>query len=853
MSILYKDKNGNISSVDGSQTQFTVLPTPSADLVGKIYQYIGNTTLTFTNGWFYKCVSNELVPPTYSWVQIDVQPATSVATESTLGVVKPDNETIIIDPDGTIHALGGGGGIHLANVSGVTVTSNKRVVSLKWSDPPDVVVSGITLAEWAGTKVLRKVGAAPTGVDDEDATLIIDSTTRNAYSSTPLEDNTVSYETQYYYKFFPYTVDELYTSGSAVGIVPEREVIDVIPSQSGRLEYTGEAQSPTWNNYNSDELTIGGTTSGAAVDTYTATFTPKFDYMWSDGTQATVDVSWTINNIVISTIPSVVGTLTYTGNELIPTWNNYDSSELTIGGDTSGTNVGSYTTTFTPKTGYEWSDGSISAVSVTWTISPGIVSAVPMQSGSISYTGETQTPTWSGYNTDELTISGDTSASAIGTYTVTFTPKPNYEWWDGTTTGKTATWSIEEAIITTVPSQQGTITYNGTEQTAVWNNFNADELTVSGNTGTDAGTYTASFTPKVGYQWSDRTTTAKTASWVIDKANSNTTLSTDTVTLDEDHMSITVMVSNVTGDISVSSGESGLATASYDNGIITVSSPDSIKGNTTITVTVAPSSNYNGTQFAISVTCDFLTIRDWKDGVNKATDAELADMIAAADRGELDLELYWAVGDLRTITLGAITTGNALFAHDAQTIYLVLMDTGNNSGYKDTNDSFVNFVWGQKNTLDGSAYMRSSTSIFSWETAKLREDLNSIYYNALPSDFRNCLKEFKVKTIASYNSSTIQTSLDKISLFAEKEVNGASNKGSTIEADNLSHIEYYKTTSNRIKKYGTSNTTVTWWLRSPYASTNSEVCTETTSGSSSRATGANMANSKNFVAPFGCI
>lgn len=70
----------------------------------------------------------------------------------------------------------------------------------------------------------------------------------------------------------------------------------------------------------------------------------------------------------IENIPSTSSSLTYTGSAQSPTWINYDSNIMTIGGSTSDTNAGSYTTTFTPKPGYCWSDGSTSAKSVTWKI-----------------------------------------------------------------------------------------------------------------------------------------------------------------------------------------------------------------------------------------------------------------------------------------------------------------------------------------------------------------------------------------------------------------------------------------------------------------------------------------------------
>ena len=54
--------------------QVTSLPTASASELGNIYQFTG-TTGTYTNGYFYKCVSDGASSPTYSWVQVEVQPS----------------------------------------------------------------------------------------------------------------------------------------------------------------------------------------------------------------------------------------------------------------------------------------------------------------------------------------------------------------------------------------------------------------------------------------------------------------------------------------------------------------------------------------------------------------------------------------------------------------------------------------------------------------------------------------------------------------------------------------------------------------------------------------------------------
>lgn len=55
--------------------QYSTIPTASVDNLGKIVQYIGTTDNTYTNGCFYKCVSDGESTPTYSWENIDVQEA----------------------------------------------------------------------------------------------------------------------------------------------------------------------------------------------------------------------------------------------------------------------------------------------------------------------------------------------------------------------------------------------------------------------------------------------------------------------------------------------------------------------------------------------------------------------------------------------------------------------------------------------------------------------------------------------------------------------------------------------------------------------------------------------------------
>lgn len=67
----------------GAVPQYSSMPTASEDELGNIYQFTGTTDANYTNGYFYKCVSDGQDPATYSWTQTDVQPAPSGLPDQT--------------------------------------------------------------------------------------------------------------------------------------------------------------------------------------------------------------------------------------------------------------------------------------------------------------------------------------------------------------------------------------------------------------------------------------------------------------------------------------------------------------------------------------------------------------------------------------------------------------------------------------------------------------------------------------------------------------------------------------------------------------------------------------------------
>lgn len=245
---------------------------------------------------------------------------TGTYTEST------DNEFTAV-PTAQVEGISGW------NVTNIVVSeeAGNGKMTIKWTDPSATITNdGVTLATWEGTTVVVKEGGYATSKDDSGAVYTLKETTRNQYSSTPLTVTGLTNGTTYYVSFFPETTDGGINSSETqrdTGVA-NRITIANIPAQSGTLTYTGGAQSPNWNNYNTAHMTIGGTTSGTNAGSYNATFTPKADYRWSDGTTTAKTVSWSI--------AKATGTLTVTPSSIELNTSKL-SATFTIGGNHDGT------------------------------------------------------------------------------------------------------------------------------------------------------------------------------------------------------------------------------------------------------------------------------------------------------------------------------------------------------------------------------------------------------------------------------------------------------------------------------------------------------------------------------------
>ena len=653
----------------------------------------------------------------------------------------------------------GGGGLALAAVSNIKTLVASGKVYISWTDPDDIVVAESVLAGWGGTLLVRKAGSAPTS--RRDGTIVFDSKTRDAYSNSYLCDSGLTNGVTYYYKFFSYTTSNVYTDS-------EDNAFTAIPT----------AQVTGINNWNVTSMTAS---SEAGNGKMTVKWTDPAATITSDGVAL---ATWESTTIVVKTGSYATNkddtSATYTLK--VTTRNQYSSSALTITGLTNGTK---YYISFFPET----TDGG---------------------------------------------VNNSTSQRTTGT--------------------------ANRITISSTPSQNGTLTYNGNSQSPTWNNYNTTQLTLGGTTsGTNAGSYNATFTPKADYRWSDGTTSAKTIAWSIGKAAGSLTLSASSVTLNTSNLTKTVTVTRAgNGTITATSSNTGVATASVNGTTITISHVNKTTGSATITVSVAAGTNHTApANKTIAVTAQFVSTtlndNDW---------ATISDVAAAGTGAN-----YWDVGDCKAITVSGTVGTQSIsgtyyvyilgFAHNGATgtIDFGTFKTSANGG---TDICLIDGNYGS-NSTNGTKYFNmnhsSNTNSGGWNGCDLRYDvLGSTNTNdsnattttatspvsgtlmaALPSDLRAVMKPMTIYTDntggSSNSASNVTTSIDYLPLLAEFEIFGSRTYANSSEQNYQAQYAYYSAGNSKVKyRHSATSSTAGWWERSPYYTGSSSFCSVGTGG-----------------------
>lgn len=650
---------------------------------------------------------------------------------------------------------GGGGGLALAAVSNITTLTSSGKVYIKWTDPDDLVVAESTLASWGGTLLVRKAGSMPTS--RRDGTVVIDSTTRNQYSNAYFCDSGLSDGTTYYYKFFPYTTTGTYTD-----------------SEDDEFSATPTAQVAGIDSWNVTNI-VASEEAGNG----------KMTIKWSDPAATIASDGVTLATWASTTVVVKEGSYATDKDDSgavytlkVTTRNQYANTPLTVTGLTNGT---TYYISFFPET----TDGGINASTTqrdTGVANRITIANIPSQSGSLTYTGGSQSPTWSNYNTTYMTIGGTTS-------------------------------------------------------------------------GTNAGSYSATFTPTTDYRWGDGTTTAKTVSWSIGKATGTLTVSPNSIELSPSNLSDTFTIGgNHDGTISVVSNNTGIATVSRSGNTVTVNNVNQTTGNTTITVSCTAGTNYTApSSRSVTVEAKFVS------SVLNENDWSVIKSVADASQGAN----YWAVGDRKAVTVNGTVGTQAING----TYYVYILGFDHNSSREGTGITFGTFKTALSGGTDiclvdshyndystgGQKWFNmnhsSNTNSGGWKGCDLRYDvLGSTNSNnndagtttatspvsgtlmaALPSDLRAVMKPMTIYTDntggGSNTASYVTASVDYLPLLAEFEIFGTRSYANSAEQNYQQQYQYYKNGNSKVKyRHSSTSSTAYWWERSPYYDDGSGFC-----------------------------
>ena len=671
---------------------------------------------------------------------------------------------------------GGGGGLALAAVSNITTLTSSGKVYIKWTDPDDLVVAESILASWGGTLLVRKAGSMPTS--RRDGTVVIDSTTRNQYSNAYFCDSGLSDGTTYYYKFFPYTTTGTYTD-----------------SEDDEFSATPTAQVAGIDSWNVTSIVVSEEAGNG-----------KMTIKWSDPAATITSDGVTLATWASTTVVVKEGSYATDKDDSdavytlkVTTRNQYANTPLTVTGLTNGT---TYYISFFPET----TDGGVNASTTqrdTGVANRITIDNVPSQSGSLTYNGGAQSPSWNNYNTARMTLGGTTSGTNAGNYNATFTPTDDYRWSDGTTTAKTVAWSIGKATGTlTVSKSTVNLSPNMlTDTFTIGGNHDGTVSVVSNNTGIatvsrSGNTVTVSHVNK---------TTGSTTITVSCTAGTNYTAPANkTVNVEAKFVSAVLNENDwsVIRDVSDAS-EGSNYWAVGDRKAVTVNGTVGTQAiNGTYYVYIL-GFNHNSSREGTGI-----TFGTFKTALSGGTD------ICLIDSHYND----YSTGGQKWFNMN----------HSSNT---------NSGGWKGCDLRYD--VLGSTNTNNGDATSTTATS-----------PVSGTLMAALPSALRAVMKPMNIYTdntgggnnTASYVTKTV----DYLPLLAEFEIFGTRSYANSAEQNYQAQYQYYKNGNSKVKyRHSATSSTAYWWERSPYYYNSNIFCIVYTNGGANY----NTARYSNGLAP----
>ena len=675
----------------------------------------------------------------------------------------------------------GGGGLALAAASNIKVLTASGKVYVRWTDPEDMVVGDATLATWAGTVLVRKAGSKPTS--RRDGTIVLDSKERDKYKAAYFCDSGLTNGVEYFYKLFPYSTSNTYTDST-------EDEFSATPNAVAVGDVSG--------------ITLAGAGNG------------KLSIKWTDPAATVVNdgvtlATWASTVVVVKaggyatspTDPDAAYTFTST------TRNAYAANPLVATGLTNGTTY--YVSLFPMST--DGKANTNAANRKTGVANKITISNIPAQSGTLTYNGNSQTPSWSNYNSAQLTLGGTTTGTNATSYNATFTPKADYMWSDGSTTDKTVSWSIGKAAGSMTLSASS-VTLNASNLTkTVTVTRPGDGAVTATSSNISVATVSVSGTT-VTIKHVNQTTGTATITIKVAAGTNHTAPANKTVAVTAQFMPTKKALNDQTWAEIRQVSDAGKGSEYWNvgdrKGVLVKGTVGTLAVNTTLYVYIL-GFNHNSAKEGAGI--HFGT---FKSALTNGADVCLIDS-------------YY----------GSYQSYNG-------TKYFQMNHWGTSSNYNTNYGGWKACdmrydILGSTNKAPSGYGAQKTTSVVGYDapTNTATSPVANTLMAALPSDLRAVMKPITKYTDSVGNSSNVAgnvtASVDYLPLLAEFEIFGTRSYANQYEQNSQVQYDYYKSGNSKVKyRHSSTGSTAIWWERSPYYSSYTAFCIVYTNGYANR-------------------
>lgn len=297
-------------------------------------------------------------------------------------------------------------------------------------------------------------------------------------------------------------------------------------TQNTEYTYNGGEHKPYVKGFDDGLMVMSGTESAVNAGEYHIYVDVKYpqNYCWRGGGAERLDLEWTIHKRSVDKPCIDPDTFEYTGDEITPIVSGFRSAAMEYTDDSirKAAAVGDYNIFVRIKSNYEWSDGSVDDVRLTWHIIKILVPIPKVTELLFEYDGMEHSPKIGEYNTDAVSCLGTSSAVDAGDYRITFSLKDeeHCRWEDLTSEKIPVDWKITKKFIEKPVGVVLNFVYNGGVHLPVISGIDEKYMSFNGTRqAINAGTYpcTVSLNDKTNYAWTDGTSTDVPFVWVIAK------------------------------------------------------------------------------------------------------------------------------------------------------------------------------------------------------------------------------------------------------------------------------------------------------------------------------------------------